>query len=62
VTITGTSFTGTTKVQFNGVNAVFSVVSDSKITVTVPAGATTGKISVTTPGGKGSSKLVFTVT
>jgi hypothetical protein len=62
VTITGTSFTGATKVQFNGTNATFTVVSDSKVTATVPAGATTGQITVITPGGKAKSKAVFTVT
>jgi hypothetical protein len=62
VTITGTAFTGVTKVQFNGVSAVFTYNSYTSITATVPAGATTGVITVVTPGGKGSSKVVFTVT
>jgi hypothetical protein len=61
VTITGSAFTGATKVQFNGVSAVFTVVSDTKITATVPAGATTGKITVYTAGGKGTSAIVFVV-
>jgi hypothetical protein len=62
VTITGSAYTGATKVQFNGVNATFTVNSDTKITATVPVGATTGNISVTTAGGKAKSKTVFTVT
>jgi hypothetical protein len=62
VTITGTAFTGATKVQFNGVSATFTVNSDTKITATVPVGATTGKITVVNLGGKGVSKAVFTVT
>jgi hypothetical protein len=37
------------------------VVSDSEITLTVPAAATTGKIAVTTKGGTATSATVFTV-
>jgi uncharacterized repeat protein (TIGR03803 family) len=63
VTITGTSFTGASKVTFGGVKATtFSVDSDTQITATVPAGAKTGKIQVTTPGGTASSATDFTVT
>jgi uncharacterized repeat protein (TIGR03803 family) len=63
VTITGTSFTGATKVTFGGVKATtFSVDSDTQITATVPTGAKTGKIQVTTPGGTAASATNFTVT
>ena len=62
VTITGTNFTGTTVVKFNGVKATFTVNSDTTITATVPAGATTGKIIVKTPLGKATSPAKFTVT
>jgi uncharacterized repeat protein (TIGR03803 family) len=63
VTLTGTSFTGATKVTFGGVKATtFSVDSDTQITATVPTGAKTGKIQVTTPGGTATSPGVFTVT
>src|SRR5450759_5698045 len=48
VTVTGTHFTGATKVAFHGVAAVFSVNSATKITATVPSGATTGTIAVPT--------------
>ncbi|MBF9142347.1 IPT/TIG domain-containing protein [Hymenobacter properus] len=62
VTITGTNFTGVTAVLFNGVTApTFTVNSATEITVTVPAGATTGFISVTGPGGTATSTTVFTV-
>jgi hypothetical protein len=61
VTITGKAFTGATKVQFNGVNASFTMVSYTKITATVPAGATTGPITVFTPGGKAKSRTNFIV-
>jgi len=63
VKITGTSFTGATKVTFGGVKAItFSVDSDTQITATVPTGAKTGRIQVTTPGGTATSPGVFTVT
>jgi large repetitive protein len=62
VTITGTAFTGATKVLFNGKAATFTVVSSTRITATVPAGATTGRIKVTTPGGTATSKKAFRVT
>jgi uncharacterized repeat protein (TIGR03803 family) len=62
VTITGTSFTGATKVTFGGVKATFSVDSDTQIAATVPTGAKTGKIQVMTPGGTATSASDFTVT
>jgi hypothetical protein len=55
VTINGGGFTGTTAVMFNGTAGTFTVNSDSQITATVPAGATSGPISVTTPSGSVSS-------
>jgi thymidylate kinase len=61
VTIIGTTFTGATAVRFNSTSATFTVNSDTKITATVPAGATTGKIAVTTPGGTGTSATDFKV-
>lgn len=62
VVITGTNFTGTTQVLFNGVVAPsFAVNSDTQITATVPTGATTGPIAVTTPIATGTSTTNFTV-
>ena len=61
VTIIGTNFTGATDVSFNGSSATFSVDSSTKITATLPNGATTGKITVTTPIGTGTSATNFTV-
>ena len=49
VKILGTDLTGATSVSFNGTAAVFTVVSPSLITTTVPAGATTGTVQVVTP-------------
>jgi hypothetical protein len=62
VTITGSNLTGATAVKFNGTPAAYSVSSNTQITATVPAGASTGPISVTTPGGTASSSASFTVT
>jgi len=63
VTINGTGFTGTTSVKFfNNKSATFTVVSPTKITTTVPSGATTGPIRVTTPGGTAASSTSFKVT
>ena len=62
VVITGSYFTGATAVKFNGVNATgFVVNSDTQITVSSPAGATTGLISVTTAAGTGLSVANYEV-
>jgi len=63
VTLTGSGFTGATRVTFNGIQATtFSVDSATRITATVPAGATSGKIAVTAPAGTATSTASFTVT
>ena len=61
ISISGTGFTGTTNVQFNGTNAPFTVNSATSISATVLAGATTGPISVTNAQGTGTSGTSFTV-
>jgi hypothetical protein len=62
VTITGTEFTGASKVTFGAVAATtFTVNSATQITATVPTGAKTGKIGVTTNEVTASSKTNFTV-
>ncbi|MDO7873376.1 M4 family metallopeptidase [Hymenobacter sp. ASUV-10] len=62
VTLTGSNFTGSTEVRFNGVPAVsFSVASGSSLTATVPAGASTGPISVRNAAGTGQSLTDFRV-
>jgi len=61
VKILGTDLTGATGVSFNGTAAVFTVVSPSLITTTVPSGATTGKVEVVTPSGTLSTYVPYRV-
>lgn len=61
IIILGNGLTGSTGVTFNGTTAVFSVVSDTEITATVPSGATTGIIQVLAPGGTLVSNIKFEV-
>ncbi len=58
----GQGFTGTREVSFNGTPAEFRVVSDTYLTATVPAGATTGPVSILTPKGTMNSSREFLVT
>jgi YVTN family beta-propeller protein len=51
VTITGTSFTGATAVEFGGTLALFEINSSSSITAIAPAGSGTVDVTVTTPAG-----------
>jgi uncharacterized repeat protein (TIGR03803 family) len=60
--ILGNGLTGSTSVTFNGVEAAFTVESDTYIKATVPAGATTGGVSVVTPSGTLKSNPQFVVT
>ncbi|MDB5308070.1 MAG: Alkaline phosphatase [Gemmataceae bacterium] len=62
VTITGTGFTGATDVTFGGVSGIgLTVVSDTQITVTTPAGAVGAvDVVVTTPGGSDTATGAFT--
>src|SRR5262245_19004094 len=62
VTITGSGFTGATKLMFDTAASQFAVESDTKISATVPASASTGPIVVTTAGGTAASTKKFTVT
>jgi len=61
VEILGQGLTGATKVSFNGTPATFKVVTDTYLTATAPAGATTGFVSVTAPGGTLKSNRKFLV-
>jgi hypothetical protein len=59
VTLTGTNLAGAT-VKFNNVAATVSATSATSVTVTVPAGATTGNVVATTAAGS-SNGLLFTL-
>lgn len=61
VTILGTNLTGATAVTFNGISAVFTVVSATEITTTVPSGATSGTVEVVVPAGTLKSNASFIV-
>jgi N-acetylglucosamine-6-sulfatase len=61
VVVSGSGFTGSTDVRFNGTSAAYSIDDDGQITATVPAGATSGPIEVDTPDGRATSADDFTV-
>jgi uncharacterized repeat protein (TIGR03803 family) len=61
VIILGNNPTGSTSVSFNGTPAPFTVVSDTEITATVPAGASSGLVAVTTLTGTLKSNPAFQV-
>jgi uncharacterized repeat protein (TIGR03803 family) len=62
VTIQGNNLTGATEVLFNGIAAVFTVISSTEIKAIVPAGATSGLVTVVTPSGTLKSIVIFYVT
>ena len=62
VTITGSGFSGATRVAFHGTSASFRVISNTRIVATAPCGATTGRITVRTPKGTVSSVGSFRFT
>lgn len=55
IVITGLNFTGATSVTIDGAAASFVVNSNTQITATVPAAATSGLITVITPSGVANS-------
>lgn len=59
--ILGNNLISTTSVSFNGTPATFTVVSDTLVTATVPAGATSGVINLTTSTGTLTTKTAFVV-
>jgi uncharacterized repeat protein (TIGR03803 family) len=61
VGILGQGFNSATGVSFNGTAATFKVSSDTFLTATIPAGATTGMVTVAIPSGNLKSKINFRV-
>jgi uncharacterized repeat protein (TIGR03803 family) len=61
VQILGQGLTGATQVLFNGVPSSFTVIYDTFLTSTVPAGATSGYITISTPTGILRSNKSFLV-
>jgi hypothetical protein len=61
VTIDGKGFRTASKVQFNGVEALFELVSANQLTATAPAGVSTGPLAVTTLDGVAVSSGSFRV-
>jgi hypothetical protein len=63
LTINGSGFSGTTSVQFGGIEAQYTVVSDSEITAIVPGevGAGQWTINVMTKTGEAGSSTMFNV-
>lgn len=62
VTLTGSGFTGTSTVSFNGATTTaFLVNSDTQIVATVPFAAANGPISVINPAGTGVSVSSFAI-
>ena len=59
--VLGQGFVGTSSVSINGIQAAFTVVSDTYMTATVPPGATTGFVTVVTPSGTLTSNVPFRV-
>ena len=62
IIILGNNLSGATGVTFNGVQANFTVKSNTYISATVPAGASTGTVSVITPSRTLKSNPQFVVT
>jgi formylglycine-generating enzyme required for sulfatase activity len=61
VTIAGTNFTGATEVRIGGIPAAFSVINDTTILATTPAGTGGGKpVRVISPRGSGTLANGFT--
>jgi uncharacterized protein (TIGR03437 family) len=60
VVIVGTNLAGA-QVMFNGTPATLLTDTATKITTTVPVGATTGTLQVMTAGGSATSSTAFKV-
>ena len=61
IVVAGQNLAETISVTINGLEAAFTVVSDTALAVEVSAGHTTGRITVVTPAGTATSVADFTV-
>ena len=61
VIVEGSHLVGTSAVSMNGVDATFKVLSVNYLSLTVPAGATSGPIAITNAGGTTVSAKSFTL-
>ena len=61
VSVTGSGFTGLQDARVGSIDAAFTVVSDTQLQLTVPAGAQTGRIELTAPGRSVLSGTDFTI-
>ncbi|MEO3875935.1 IPT/TIG domain-containing protein [Nonomuraea sp. B12E4] len=59
VTITGSGFTGATQVGFGVLPSAFTVISDSQVNATAPAGSGTVPVTVVTPGGSSAGDVFY---
>jgi len=62
VLVNGLNFSSTSTVKFNGTVATFTVLSNTQLSLVLPAGATTGPIQVSTSQGLAVSTTDFTIT
>lgn len=60
-TVKGLRFNGASSVKLGTTATAFTVLNDSILTLTVPAGALSGNVSITTPFGTGVSSTALTV-
>ncbi len=60
-TVKGLRFNGASAVKLGTTATAFTVLNDSILTLTVPAGALSGNVSITTPNGTGVSSSALTV-
>lgn len=60
VTVTGTNFTGASRVRLGSTSVPFTVASDTTLRFTVPAGASAGTITIDGPDGSVTSSGTFT--
>jgi hypothetical protein len=62
ITVLGTNLGAITAAQVNGVNAVFTLIDATHVSIVIPAGATTGHVSLTNGGGTTTSTANLNVT